>query len=252
MLLIYIYKASAAIIIFLITFVTGKLTSKTSLITWRFYFAETLASGIFLGAAMFHMLPDAEQNFSTKLALSGYPWGHLLCVLSLLMLVGIEQLLSKNKRDDSNTPAPYIPISVLSLHSLLEGAALGISVNNGAALMIFIAIVAHKGLDSFALCTSMRRSALTQKHSNYILFIFSLMTPLGIILASSASLLLHSYAEQFFEAVFNAVAAGAFLYLATTHQINHRLHDNSKLHALQYLLAVSMGLALMALLAVWV
>lgn len=244
------YKISAAILIFFISLAAGALTSKINSLTWRFHFAETLASGIFLGAAVFHMLPDAEQGFRLNQSLSSYPWANLACAFSLLMLLGIEQLLSKNRHN--NVPAPYMPITVLSLHSLLEGAALGINLSTGEAFMIFIAIIAHKGLDSFALCTSMQRSAFTKKHSNIVLLIFSLMTPLGIIIASSATLLLHSYTEQLFQSIFNALGAGAFLYLATTHRINHYIHGNHELHSMHYLLAISIGLAAMAILAIWV
>ena len=248
--MLFTYKMSAAILIFLISLAAGALTNKINQVTWRFHFAETLASGVFLGAAVFHMLPDAEQGFRMNQSLSSYPWANLTCAFSLLMLLGIEQLLSKNRHN--NVAAPYIPITVLSLHSLLEGAALGINLNTGEALMIFIAIIAHKALDSFALCTGMHGSRLTKRQRKIILLIFSLMTPLGIIIASSVTLLLHSHTEQLFQPTFNALGAGAFLYVATTHRINHYIHGNHELHSMHYLLAISLGLSAMALLAVWV
>ena len=248
--MLFTYKISAAILIFVISLTAGVLTTKINRVTWRFHFAETLASGVFLGAAVFHMLPDAEQGFRMNQSLSNYPWANLTCAFSLLMLLGIEPLLSKNRHN--NVPAPYMPITVLSLHSLLEGAALGINLNTGETLMIFIAIIAHKALDSFALCTGMHGSTLTKRHRKTILLIFSLMTPLGILIASSVTLLLHSYTEPLFQATFNALGAGAFLYLATTHRINDYIHGNHELHSMHYLLAISLGLAAMATLAVWV
>lgn len=243
-------KISAAVLIFFISLAAGALTNKINPLTWRFHFAETLASGIFLGAAIFHMLPDAEQGFRMNPTLSSYPWANLTCAFSLLMLLAMEQLLAK--KSHNNTPTSYMPITILSLHSLLEGTALGINVNTGEALMIFIAIIAHKGLDSFALCTHMQASKLTKKHFSILLLIFSMMTPLGIIIASSLTLLLHSYTEQLFQPIFNALGAGAFFYLASTHRINDYIHGNHELHSMHYLLAISMGLAAMAILAIWI
>ena len=248
--MLLIYKIIAAIIILVVSIAAGVLTTRINRVTWRFHFAESLASGLFLGAAIFHMLPDAEESFSQHLSLTNYPWAQLLCVASVLMLLGIEQLLSSNRQN--NVRVPYMPITVLSLHSLLEGAALGINLSTGEALMIFIAIFAHKGLDSFALCTNMHRSKLTARHCIIILLIFSLMTPIGIILASSATIILHSYTEQLFQAVFNALGAGAFIYIAITHRLNDYLHEQHELHTLHYLLAVSVGLSAMAALAVWI
>lgn len=253
--MLFVYKLSAAVIILLVSVTAGVLTTRINQVTWRFHFAETLASGIFLGAAMFHMLPDAEKNFSIYSNLSSYPWAQLLCVFSVMMLLWVEQILSKNHQHNLATSArqiPYMPITVLSLHSILEGAALGINLSTGEAFMILLAILAHKGLDSFALCTSMQRSVLTAKHSKMILLTFSLMTPLGIILASSAILLLQSHMAQLFQAIFNALGAGVFIYLAITHRINHYLYEQEDLHSLHYLLAVSAGLFVMAALAIWI
>ena len=247
--MLFIYTLSAAIATFIISITAGAFTTKINQITWRFHFAENLASGIFLGAAMFHMLPSAEQSFNV-LSSFHYPIAHLLCVLSLLMLFAIERFLSKAPPHYSKNHC--MPMTVLSLHSLLEGAALGINLTSSEAGMIFIAIMAHKGLDSFALCTRMQRSALTKKQARTLLLIFSLMTPFGIVLASSAVVLLQSASEQLFQAVFNALGSGAFLYLAIAHQLSHPMDENNASCSLRYLSAMSLGLAAMAILAFWV
>src|SRR5262249_47258524 len=117
---------------------------------------------------------------------------------------------------------------------------------------IFIAIIAHKGLDSFALCMNVKRSAVSQSQHLPLLVLFSLMTPLGIMIVSTLTLWLQSQTGQLLQAILNSLGAGAFIYLATAHKTNHYLHSTHALHALYYLLAVSAGLAAMAALAVWV
>ena len=53
--------------------------------------ADAFASGIFLGAALFHMLPDAIHEFSS-LNDTSYPLAELFCALGFLILLFLERL----------------------------------------------------------------------------------------------------------------------------------------------------------------
>jgi hypothetical protein len=70
----------------------------------------------------------------------------------------------------------------LSFHGIMEGVALGaITASDEKTLLtIFIAIVSHKGLESFSLGTSLMRSHVEQRSYWMFLVAFSAMTTIGI------------------------------------------------------------------------
>lgn len=69
----------------------------------------------------------------------------------------------------------------LSLHSVLEGAALGAQISLQAQQNIMIAILAHKGLSSYALGASLVETKLECKQFWVLVLGFSLASPLGIM-----------------------------------------------------------------------
>src|SRR5436190_7190395 len=115
-----------------------------------FELGEALASGIFLGAAFFHMLPDAINMFDHLYGHLSYPVPEVICVLGFLLLLFLERLSLSYPTTQSKNSIPYILALILIIHALTEGAALGIGSTLSETLMLFIAIVAHKGSESFA------------------------------------------------------------------------------------------------------
>jgi len=212
--------------------------------------ADAFASGIFLGAALFHMLPDAISVFSKALGNTDYPLAELFCALGFLVLLFLERLskclpTAKN----SMNALPYMITLILVIHSLIEGAVLGINTTLETASIIFLAIIVHKSSESFALAVILNPTKLALKHIILIVGLFSLMTPLGILLGTLlTSIELRS--TQLLTAGFNAFAAGTFLYMSTLHHINHheRMHESENLFEFLFLLA---GIVIMAVLALW-
>jgi len=64
---------------------------------------------------------------------------------------------------------------ILVIHSLIEGAALGVNATFSTASVIFVAIIAHKGSESFALAVILNRSQLSLKAVMITILIFALM-----------------------------------------------------------------------------
>lgn len=211
-------------------------------------FGDAFASGVFLGAALFHMLPEAGRDFKFLFAHIHYPLAELFCAGGFLLLLFLERLaLSASK---NTTAVPYIFCLVIMIHSLIEGAVLGINTEIPTLSVIFLAIIAHKSSESFALSTTLTRSTLAMTPLIILIVLFSIMTPLGILLGSTTSTLLQAKEGLLLTAGFNAFAAGTFLYMSTLHHIHHhqRLHEAESL--LEFV-CLFVGLSVMALIALF-
>lgn len=211
-------KLSAAILIIVTTLIAAWLPFKNHLAVRRhkdFFIGEALASGIFLGLGLIHMLGEADHAFIA--ADYHYPLAFLLAGSTFLILLFCEHIgMEFSKQRAQNAPViVIISILMLSIHSLLEGFVLGVTTSTTNFLVILIAILAHKWAASFSLAIKINQSSLTFKQGGAYFGIFMLMAPLGILTASS----LHHYMENYAAATpfFNALAAGTFIYIGTLH-----------------------------------
>ena len=212
---------------------------------------DAFASGIFLGAALFHMLPESIQNFTDIMPSVHYPIAEAICAAGFLLLLFLERLANVSSTEQtSQHTLPYMLAVILVIHSLIEGAALGFNTTFATASVIFVAIIAHKGSESFALAVILNRSQLTMKAIMTTILIFSFMTPLGIALGTSLTSILHSQNGLLITAAFNAFAAGTFLYMSTLHHINHHHRENEKESLMEFGFLL-IGLVIMAVIAGW-
>jgi zinc transporter 1/2/3 len=249
------FKILAALIILLITLMGGvwPLLQKTSLQSpklpiFNFPTGEAVAAGIFLGAALLHMLPDAAQAFYQ--AGYDYPFPFLIAALSFLLLLSLEHI-SHSLKGHGNallSSVPLLTATMLSIHSLLEGAAVGIAANFATTIIIFIAIIAHKGAASFALATHLTRSRLALPIILFAFGFFALMTPVGILAGTWVISVASSHV--LLTPIFSALAAGTFLYIGTLHGLDRAILINhcGKKREFFYML---LGFAAMAVVAVW-
>lgn len=210
---------------------------------------EAIASGIFLGAAFFHMLPEAERTFNEIYGLNAYPIPQMVAVVSFLLMLFLERLSLSCPRDDKHS-IPYLLAIILIIHALVEGAALGIGPSFSETMMIFIAILAHKGSESFALCVTLLRHQLPLKRIIFVIVFFSLMTPIGILLGTAVNLYTLAIEGKITAALFNAFAAGTFLYISTLHHIHFHKHQKDTRGVLEFVCLV-LGTAVMGIIALW-
>ena len=179
-------------------------------------YGEVFARGIFLGTGLIHLLPDAHEHFS-KVVHGDYPYIFVLCAFTIALLIMVEQgiRMSVDKKKPPLTWKPYLLLIILSVHSLIAGAALGIESLASRFFVLFIAIVAHKAAAAFALCVHMKRHKVNAKSMRNLLLVFSVMTPIGILFGSGVNQLLQTNTSLLAQGLFDTLAAGTFIYIAT-------------------------------------
>ena len=226
---------------------------------------NAVAAGVFLGAGLIHMLPDATEAWQ---ALGWeYPVAFLLAALAFVLMWLFEHVLLPERAHQAvhSTPgeqlarlsagerrglAAYALVTALSIHSFLAGLALGAQPQLAGALVIFLAIMMHKSTAGFALGVSLVRHPLPRRRAWGLLALFAAATPVGILVGALLDDALEGPARRTFEATFLALAAGTFAYVALLDVLRDELREPGGRLATGLL--VTAGTALMGVLAIWV
>jgi len=217
----------------------------------RFFgLCDSFASGVFLSTALLHMLPESAEKFNAIYS-GHYPLAYLICIITYIAFLAMERGASIYKNiylANSKIIVPGFLITLLAIHSLVEGAAIGVNTNIIEALAIFLAVFAHKSSESFALTVNMHRFDISTKIIKRTIALFSLMTPLGIFIASYVVHASQTNSGGLLTANLNAIAAGTFLYLG----VEHLVEGKTSFAKVQETTALITGVALMAVVAIWV
>jgi zinc transporter 1/2/3 len=235
--------------------------------------SDTFAGGVLGGAGIIHLLSGGLAQFHTALPNLGYPLALLLAGIGFLLILLIEGVIVAghpghdapppqpasaavrhevdwHQGDAGPVTYPVILLVVLSVHSVILGLALGAQSALAGAVIVFLAIVAHKGAAGFALGVGYQRAGLTHRHALPQLAFFSAMTPIGIVVGAGIGAVLTGRADALFEAIFDSLGAGTFIYIAALDIIKTEF-DSPRYHGEKWMAAAS-GFAVMALLAIWI
>ena len=237
-------------------------------ITW----GDTFAAGVLGGAGLVHLLSGGVEAFRDLAPGLDYPLAFVLAGVGFLMMLLIEGVIVASpdpaesplhcgSRGASHEFGPrvqmakqhsyaFILLLVLSVHSIILGMTLGAQSSSATALMIFIAIMAHKAMAGFALGVSYYRSGSSLWWTILVATLFSSMTPLGILTGTAVNALVSSGSRQMFEAIFDSAGAGTFLYIATLDLIRTEFEIPGD--QWQKWLLAAMGFGIMAVLALWI
>lgn len=241
------FKILTAVILLALTLMAGYLpfhqkfkSTQNPLVQSHFSWTLAFTQGVFLGAGLIHLLPDAAQQFSIQG--TQYPFAFLLSGLAFLLLWIFEETLPINS-------IALLGTLMLSLHSLLEGSALGLSNNLTMAGIIFTAILAHKWAAGFAIAVKINQTPNPFLIRIVLFLSFALMTPLGILLGTAIH---HDFSQApLLEPCFNSLAAGTFIYLGISHGPENPDLKNT-LSRFHYFSLVLLGFGLMAGVALWI
>ena len=208
--------------------------------------AEALAGGVCLGAGLAHLfaegVEDINQSWNTR-----YPIAAAVCLGTFVLLTCVE-LFSYGEHDDefqidtnkeellaslldgtnSMTDDSYDPnrevskfgnncltvptISlyiIMDVHSTIEGIALGILNHYTKTVAIFLAIIGHKPVEAFALGLILLKDKPKKLLYWILVAIYSVLTPIGIILAMWIS----TKSGSGVRGIISAFSAGTFLFV---------------------------------------
>ena len=233
---------------------------------------DTFAGGVLAGAGLVHLLSSGAAGFGAWALGFTYPLAFVLAGAGFLLVLLIEAVIVADP-DPSVSPlhcasggaateispaieshtrstTSFILLMVLSVHAIILGLALGAQTTAGGALAVFIAIMAHKLMEGFALGVTYRRTGASRRHAVRAAAVFALMTPVGILAGTAIYTIISTEGRELFEAVFDSIGAGTFLYIATVDIIRTEFEipgDNWQ----KWLLAAG-GFAIMSLLAIWI
>lgn len=245
------FKLASALVIFITSLVAGIIPlkhyfSKSKHI--EFSVAEALASGFFLGAALLHMLNEANQEFVGM----GYqyPFAYLLAGIIFLFLLSLEHIAKEISEHNGVRSVLFVIIAVgmMSFHALFEGIALGLRERMSLAIIVFVAIIAHKWVESFSLGLQITKNQISKGFGLLLFVLYILMTPVGILFGSMIQDSGFNY--HILEPIFGSLAAGTFLYIGTLHGLNRSVLIEKCCNLKEYIF-VLIGFAIMAIVVIW-
>lgn len=223
-----------SLIIFAVAMAGGMLPLLVRLTDRWLHSALALATGIFLGAVFLHMLPSLPMS---ETGADGHGHDHGTMLIWMFVLGGVlavyflEGLVFRSHDHDDvhrHRAVGYASLAGLSLHSLTGGLALGTLMQTEEAVVrgaAFLAIVAHKGFETFSLATVFQLAQFGRRRILWVMTLFALVTPVGVYLGHALS----GHIDPQYTGFLTAVAAGTFLYVCLCEllpELFHHMEDS--------------------------
>jgi zinc and cadmium transporter len=183
----------------------------------------SFSAGVLLGAVFFHMLPETGEMLGEKL---GWP-----ILAGFLLIFVMERFVFVHACEERECDIHQMGIPAflgISLHSLLDGLALG------AGLMlphlgpvVLLAVLIHKMPDSISITSILLSAGWSRRKVAFLSLLFSLTTPVGALLAY---LFFRALSPENV-AIAIGISAGTFLAIATADILPqvHRIEERNPL-----------------------
>lgn len=214
----------------------------------NFPIGESFAVGVFLGAALVDMLPGSLHD-SYKLGYH-YPFTALITGGVFLLFLWLEHKGKDVYKDAADRQGMFAVIAtiMLSLHAYFAGVALGYLSSMSIVIVFLLAVLAHKWVASFALSVQINKSSIPKKTRWLLFIIFACMTPLGVASGEVTHMYLSDY--PLIEPIFQAMAAGTFLYLGTLHGLEQSALIKNCCDLKRFYFVI-VGFICMSIVAIW-
>ena len=238
----------------------GWLPSVVHMTHARVQLAMTLVAGVILGVALYHLLPHGMAHLGPD-SVEAAAWWMMLGMVFMLLLLRVFRFHQHDFSADTEgvaSPAGAVAIALgMGLHTVVEGVALGASVQadqataGGAAMLAgggtFLAILLHKPLDALSVTAAMQAARLDRRRRVLANIGFALLCP-GAAAAVAFGLDALGTAQSASMGRALAFCAGAFVCIALSDllpEVHFHSHDRGKLTA-AFLAGLALAYALRA------
>jgi len=123
-----------------------------------------------------------------------------------------------------STLRSVILLLALSFHSVFEGLALGLQDTNSTLISLFLGVIVHKAVMAFSLGLNIAASDLSRKSFVWSNVLFSLASPVGILIGIAIADLPDSLASNICNGVLQGLAGGTFLYITFFEVLPHEIN----------------------------
>lgn len=199
-------------------------------------FGNVFAGGFLLTVALTHLYPEGQELLESSLSPS-FPLSSFLVLFGIAFMFIIEYYLHGKLCDESYSDleegprAPstssYTLAIALSLHSFVEGVALGAAMRDSSHFTVFYAAIAtHKLFEAVSVGVDLGRGVRNggnQAIAMSVAGVYSALTPLGVVFGRSLVQGMTESAE-ILEGVLNCISAGIFLYAALAEMLVEEIH----------------------------
>lgn len=203
------------------------------------YAIVSLAAGVLLGTAFFHLLPEAHELLGESVFL----W----LLLGFLIFFLFEALVGIHACREGETHHDHVhvlgPVASLGLffHSLLDGVviAVGHEIDPHLGLITAIAVLVHELPEGIFTFSILKHSQTETKKAAWMTVTVALATPLGTLF----TLLFFPHLPEEALGILIALAAGSFLYVSASDLVP----ESHKSRSIKTSLFLVFGLVLMYL-----
>ncbi|XP_070562752.1 zinc transporter ZIP3-like [Ptychodera flava] len=128
--------------------------------------------------------------------------------------------------DGTSTLRSVILLLALSSHSFLEGMAFGLQDDTTRTINLFIAIIIHECLASFAFSVSLIGASRSKRSTLMYVLLFCVMIPIGMVIGLSLQTS-PSASAQLASAILQSFAAGTFIHVTFFEILSHEFETGS-------------------------
>ena len=173
----------------------------------------SFSAGVLLGAVFFHMLPETAKVLGDKVGLP--------VLAGFLLIFVMERFVFVHACEEHNCDIHQMGLPAflgISLHSLLDGVALGAGlILPQLGPVVLLAVIIHKMPDRMSISSILLSAGWERRKVGKLNLLFSLTTPLGALLAFLCFRVLSP--ENVAIAI--GLSAGTFLAIATADILPH-------------------------------
>ncbi|XP_034005421.1 zinc transporter ZIP1-like [Trematomus bernacchii] len=221
------------------------------------------AGGVFLATCLLEQLPDYLQSIEEAFSSAGvtlqFPLPEFIMAMGFFLVLVLEQVILAFKdqpqmnechallpnssvnshrhgaSEESGGSLFHVDLSAqsalrsfvlvfsLSLHSVLEGLAVGLQEIYVARQVLTLGLMVHKSIISFSLACTLSRGRLQLPLVAGCLLLFAAMLPLGLGLGSALSETKAPRQHRLARFTLQGLAAGSFLYITFMEILPHEL-----------------------------